>query len=232
MKTVQQKAYLLILIAITIYGCDIHVFFSESVPPEVPTLSEIPMEYRGQYSGDHANDKFYIEAKLIYHKSSSYVKRSVENLIADQECRIEVGEISVVDSDCYPLAIGNGDSIGIHFYEIDTLFDFIRGDVAKMHEGRLFLNYPNQFGEFITLVLEPDSASTLMCYFLEIPDEEEEIKKLTSHYEILSNREKHKVFILTPTLQEFDRMLQPRYLDRRDSLIATLHKNQVSWMER
>tara|TARA_B100000497_G_C7664867_1_gene400785 strand:- start:516 stop:1133 length:618 start_codon:yes stop_codon:yes gene_type:complete len=197
------------------------VYFENTMPPNIESISEIPNTLLGAYLCDSDNDMIYAENRLIYMMSYDQFVTSLDEINQTESCNFLNGELFLPNrEECVPFEYLSDDKIRVTLSSIDTLFAFRKNEVAKMYKNRLFLNVKGELEEeWITYMISKRDHGVLLWERIEVPDEKEYLKSLTYKYETIEYQETEDKYVINPTLIEFDEFLEKEFTLECDVLI-------------
>ena len=189
-------------------ACESSVVFTDSNPPSVPLINEIPNKYHGLYMCQSDSSLIRVQRYNILLESQNTLITSVNTIVESEHCSIVDGGLYLPDlSEVIPFEYINDDSIKAQVYYLDTLYSFEVGEEAKYYKGQLFLNTKDVEGHWDTWVIKASEDGNLEFSSLSIPPNKELVESLTEDYSTRKIRDKRIQYILSPTLIEFDEIL-------------------------
>ncbi len=219
MKSLVKFVCSLFLISILASSCEINVFFDKAMPPDVDALEEIPEQFQGVYMCESDSSIIYSSPDLIYKESYFRFVTTVDRIIETENCSIvEQGLYLPGRKECIPFEYISEDLITADIYEIDTLFSFDKYRVAKYYKGRLFLNIGSNKEKWITFMITPSTDGSLIWEYIDVPDNIKTIEEITTNYKAIPAKKDKIKYHLNPTLVEFDRILDDKYMQSCDVL--------------
>jgi len=205
-------------IAILSTACESNVLFEDAMPPDVGIIKSIPQAYQGMFLCESDSSIVHTKEKAIIRES--YVKfNAFLNQIQETEgCEIKDGSLYMPWSEeCIAFEYVNDTTITATMHKIDTLFNFKRGEVAKYYKGRLFLNVETSTGKkWVTSMISRKEDGTIYWEQIHMPEEIEKVEAITPNFKTRKNKQNKTVYIMNPTLVEFDKILEKNYVRECD----------------
>lgn len=216
MKTI---TFIIILI-ISLVSCKPKVLFINSMPPVIDALTEIPAEFQGVFICESDSARIYSERKVIYEESYYEFTTTLDKIEETEHCSVVAGGLYLPGrKECLPFKYLNEDTIVAQIYEIDTLFDITKDEVAKLYKGRLFLNLKSAQHEWVTFMITPQLDGSMLWEIITIPDSIKDIENVSHDYYTKMDKDSVPQHILNPTLMEFDKIIDKNYTRKFDYLI-------------
>lgn len=218
---------LLIGILITT-ACESNVLFKDAMPPGIARLKTIPLSYQGQFLCESDSSIIISKEESIvreaYVKFYAYLKQIKET----EGCSIKDGSLYMPWSEeCIPFEYVNDSLITAKMHKIDTLFHFRKGEVAKLYKGRLFLNVQVKNSKnWLTSMVSQKEDGTIYWERIHMPDEIEKVEAITPNFTTKKSRENKTVYIMNPTLVEFDKILEKNYVRECDVFTPIYYPKQ------
>lgn len=201
-------------------ACQPNVLFHEAVPPNVEAIYKVPSFFQGVFMCESDSSLMYAQENVIYNESYRMFVTPLKRVIEKEECSIVAGELYVAgNQECIPFEYLSEDTIQAKVYSRDTLFSFRESEVMKLYKGRLFMNYKNKRNEWVTYMITPLANRNMNWELIDVPDKINEIESITHDYTTRNYKQDETLFILKPTLVEFDRILSRQYTSSCDVLI-------------
>lgn len=203
-----------------IISCKPNVLFQEAVPPGVDTISKIPANFQGVYMCESDSSRMYAEENVIYNETYRMFVTPISRVTEREDCSIVAGGLYLPGrKECIPFEYVNEDTIMAKIYSIDTLFSFKNTEAMKLYKGHLFMNYKNKLDEWVTYMITPMEDGAMNWELIDIPDKVKNVEAITHEYKTRKNKDDETMFIIKPTLVEFDRILRQDYMTPCDILI-------------
>jgi hypothetical protein len=126
------------IILTSLFACEPSVTFNEPQPANTDNLSKFPKNIQGQYLSLVDNSTLSISDKLIQriydydYKVHTNQLDSTSQISGDTIIDLKTNEKTIIKH--------NGDSLIIHVYSIDTLFQMDYDNVVRKFKGYYFLN--------------------------------------------------------------------------------------------
>lgn len=224
MKKIRTNVnYIVAISFIAIVGfisCRPNVLFQESLPPGVDSIDRIPRMFQGVYICESDSSKMYADEKAVYNESYYQFITTLERIEETENCSIVAGGLFLPGrKECIPFEYIGEDSITAKVYTIDTLFSFRNDEIMKLYKGHLFMNYKNYLGEWITHMITPMEDRSMKWEIIDVPDKLNTIREITHEFTTRIDGSKATVYIIKPTLVEFDRILSRGYTRSCDILM-------------
>jgi len=211
---------LIFIAALWAISCTPDVLFQEAEPPGVPSVNSIPVAFQGVYECESDSSLFYAEETIVYRTSVETVLTTIQNVEETENCAIVAGGIFLSDQkECIPFEYIGEDSLKVLITTIDTLFTFNKNEVMKLHQGKLFLNYQNDPNEWTTIVVSEIENGSLKWEIIDIPNRTKVVESITKDYKRSISTSNDTVFIINPTMQEFNKILKGGFMSSREILI-------------
>ena len=209
------------------FSCRPAVQFSEAIPPETEALKEIPEQYRGVFICESDSSRLYANKYELVQESYYYFITTLNDIRQNTNCSLKAGGLYLPGRKlCIPIESIRGDTITAKIYEVDTLFSFSNNDVAKLYKGRLFLNVLSQDRHWVTFMISPNVDGSMNWDLIDIPDKIKKIEEITPDYKQELTHDSIDLFIINPTLIEFEKILNKNYFRECDYLIpVNINKN-------
>lgn len=206
-----KKRYVFILSLIILTACEPSVVFKDAMPPDIPSVNEIPKSFHGVFMCESDSSRIYIDRFSAVKESYYEFVTSIEKVMESEDCSIAAGGLYLPGrKECVPFEYVSEDSISAKVYELDTIFGFNENQIAKHYKGHLFLNEQNENKNWVTWLLSPQEDGKLVLELIVVPDRKKEVEEITFDYETVKEKEKVK-YIINPTLVEFERILNQEY---------------------
>jgi len=213
--------YAAILFAILLLAaCQPNVMFQEAVPPGIKAIKKIPNHFQGVYLCESDSSLIYTDANVVYKESYHMFITPISRVRQSEECKIVAGGLYLPGrKECIPFEYVGKDSIQAKVYSIDTLFNFRDNEVMKLYKGRLFMNYINEYKEWVTFMISPMGEGYMKWEMIDVPDQVKKVEDITAEYKTRLNKDDETMYIIKPTLVEFDKILENDYTVLCDVLI-------------
>lgn len=216
---------LLIAALLFAYACQPFVVFDQAMPPETDVLTNIPIQFLGTYVCESDSSLLYIDRDKIYKESYYEFITTRERVAETEDCNILAGGIFLPGrEECVPVTSIGTDSIYAQVYDIHTLFSFQENETAKLYKGHLFLNVQDDRKNWYSFLFTPNIDGSIDWNLITVPNDLEKIKAITPDYTTFEVNENTKQYILSPTLKEFDKVLEQEYFLECDHLTPVRSK--------
>lgn len=203
----------------TILSCEPNVMFKEAMPPGVEAIDRIPERFQGAFICESDSSHVYAEEQLILRESYYMFITNIDRVRESDDCEIVKGGILLPGrQECVPIEYLGEGRIKATVYTIDTLFSFQKDEVLKLYKGRLFVNYKNSLDEWVTFMISPEEDGRMKWDIIDVPDQIKRVKEITYDYDTRVDRDHETIYIIKPTLVEFDRILYRDYVTECDIL--------------
>jgi len=200
-------------------SCVPNVLFQEAVPPGVDAINEVPENFQGVFVCESDSSRIYADRFVVYNESYHMFVTAIDRVNETENCSIVAGGLYLPGrKECIPFEYIGEDSIQAKVYSIDTLFSFKDTEVMKLYKGRLFMNYQNDQNEWITYMISPMEDGAMNWEIIDVPDKVHTVEEITHDYKTRKNEDDETMYIIKPTLVEFDRILQKGYSSQCDIL--------------
>lgn len=200
-------------------SCVPNVLFQEAVPPEVDAINRVPDQFQGVFICESDSSRIYADQFVVYNESYHMFVTAIDRVDETENCSIVAGGLYLPGrKECIPFEYVGEDSIQAKVYTIDTLFSFQENEVMKLYKGRLFMNYQNELNEWITYMISPMADGAMKWEIIDVPDKVRTVEAITYDYTTRKNEDDETMYIIKPTLVEFDRILQKGYSSQCDVL--------------
>lgn len=202
----------LVGVFLIVSSCNLNVMFKDAMPPNIDPVESIPKVFQGVYICESDSSLMYIFSDRVCRESYFQFKMCTRQVDEIEGCEISQNEIILpYRTDAIPFEYFDKDSIIATIHSYDTLFYFSDQTVAKVYRGRLFLNVENEADEWVTFMLTPQVGGAIALELINIPDEIETIEEITIDYTERAQRNGNTLYVLNPTLVEFDKILENNY---------------------
>ncbi len=203
---------LLLAIILLSNSCEPVVAFDKAMPPEVESISSIPLEFIGVYMCESDSSLVYIDNDEIFKESYREFITTRDKVKETEGCSLVAGGIYLPGrKECIPVTFIGEDSISAKVYDIETLFSFREFEVAKYHKGHLFLNIRDKNEHWYTFIFTPNVDGSVEWKLVDVPRDIETIEAITPDYTSIPVGEDKVLYILSPTLVEFEDILEKEY---------------------
>jgi len=212
MKTI---TYILISLALLIsYGCDTNVLFEGPMPPGVLAISTIPGHYQGTYLCESDSSIIHATERAIVRESYMHFTSPLDRIRETQGCQIKNDSLFMPWSEeCIAFDYLNDSTIAATVHKLDTLFKFRDEERAKYYKGRLFLNARvHNSDNWITSMLTRAQDGTIEWKQIQMPEQIEKVEAITQDFSTKKDRKDNTIYIMNPTLVEFDKILEKEYV--------------------
>jgi hypothetical protein len=211
-----MKKYFLFLVVLFVVSCKkadapaydgFDMCFEKLQPINDSELSKIPIKFRGIFMN---SDSVYVHIKEnVILKENYYKFRFHKNELDSIKSGFDLKGnqyISKLNDDVFDYRY-LGDSIEFSNKDIDTFFVFSDTQKAKRIDGKLVLNYKDSiFWKIKTISLEKNMLKIKYIY------SEEDLKRIDSLTKVKSTMIDSSIYILSPSRNEFKRMLNLKKL--------------------
>ncbi len=205
------SAFLLITTIIYLGGCEPKVIFEQAMPPDVVPIGSIPDKFQGVYECESDGSRMYADKFKVYRESYFKFTTTVDHVRDTEDCSILAGGLYLPGrNECIPFEYIGEDTITAKVYDLDTLFHFAPNQIAKEYKGRLFLNMSDDSGKWITFMISPNSDGSMLWELIDIPNKLKDVTEITYNFETKKNRKDETIYILDPTMVEFDRIINDK----------------------
>lgn len=152
-----MKKIVLFLLVISLLSCksdqinNSFILFSEAQPANVDQITNFPQKYIGEYSFDSTH-KIEIQSKYIILKNIDSVEMTKKEL--DSIKTAELKGNKVLDKETgksYDVRF-KGDAICWEMDNLDTIFSFNEGEVAKLFKQSIILNKEQENGTQVSCI--------------------------------------------------------------------------------
>jgi len=155
----------------------------------------------------------------VYKESYRMFITTIEKVEQTEDCAIVAGGLYLPGrKECIPFDYIEDDKIVAKIYSIDTLFGFRKDEVLKLYKGRLFLNYQSEKNEWVCHMITPMRDRSMKWELINVPDEVNTIEEVTVDYTTRENKEEETLYVIKPTLVEFDQILDKNFVSDCDIL--------------
>jgi len=201
-------------------SCDPDVRFSDAMPPGIDSIESIPVSFHGTYMCESDGSRVFIDKMDIVLESYYKIRLSLADVEETEHCSIVAGGLYLPGrKECIPFEYISEDSITARVYELDTMVDLRRGnDVIKFYRGHLFINKSDGEGSWTAWMLSPHESGGWRFELIDIPAERDSIEAVTHSYTVMEVDSEEVNYLLDPTLVEFDRILDKKYITTCDVL--------------
>lgn len=201
-------------------SCQPNVVFEDTLPPGIDSIDKIPDVFQGVYMCESDSSRMYADPFAIYNESYHTFIIPISRVEETENCSIVAGGLYLPGrKDCIPFEYIGEDTIMAKVYSIDTLFSFQANEVMKLYKGRLFMNYKNRHNEWVTHMISPLDDGSVQWDLIDVPDKIKKVEAITHEYTTRQNEDNETMYILKPTMVEFERILQRKYTSTCDILI-------------
>lgn len=205
-------------------SCEPNVVFRQALPPQVDEINRIPDRFHGVFMCESDSSRIYVEDYLVLRESYFTFVIHVDRVRETEDCKITDGGLMLPGRKaCVPFEYIDDEMIKADVYSIDTLFNFRKNEVMKMYKGRMFMNYENNLREFVTFMITPEIDGSMTWEIVNVPDKINHVEQITHEYTTRENRDQETIYVINPTLVEFERILEYDYLTECD-ILYPLHK--------
>ena len=218
----------LVGIVLWILSCEPGVVFEEAMPPDVESIHHIPVQFTGAYLCESDSSRIFIYDQLAIKESAYEFTTTLDKISETEDCRILDGGLYLPGrKECVPFTYLTQDSISATLYDIDTLFNFRRYEVAKLYKGHLFLNQLDPQEHWITWMLSPEPDGALLLKLIDVPDKIKSVEAITQDYSTRVTEKEKVQYIINPTLVEFDRILKKEYTVECERLTPIILEHEM-----
>jgi len=201
-------------------SCQPNVLFQEAMPPDVVSIDKVPKLFQGIYLCESDSSRMYAEDYVVFNETYHMFVTHIDKVKETENCSIVAGGLYLPGRrECVPFEYVGEDTIKAKVYTIDTLFDFSENQVLKEYKGRLFMNYMNEYNEWVTYMISPMADGSMKWELIDVPDKIKEVEGITHDYTTRLNKDEETMYIIKPTLVDFERILSREYTSTCDILI-------------
>jgi len=199
-------------------ACESNVVFEDTMPPGVGKIKTIPLSYQGEFLCESDSSIIHSTEESIVRESYVKFYAYLKQIHEADGCSIKDGSLYMPWSEeCIPFEYVNDSLITAQMHKSDTLFNFRPGEVAKLYKGRLFLNVKvNNRDTWLTSMISQKEDGTIHWERIHMPEEIEKVEAITSNFTTKKDRNNNTVYIMNPTLVEFDKILEKNYVRECD----------------
>lgn len=212
------KIYAFLLLAFVNFNCDTNVMFEGPMPPDVNLITSIPLAYQGTYLCESDSSIIHATEKSIVRESYQHFTSPLERVRETEGCKIEDDKLFMPWSDaCIPFDYLNDSTIAATVHKLDTIFKFRKEEVAKFYKGRVFLNARiYNSNNWVTSMLTKSEDGSVQWEQIHMPSSIEMVEAITPSFKTKTDRNDETVYIMNPTLVEFDKILEREYVRKCD----------------
>lgn len=204
---------------LSLFSCEPNVYFKEAQPRKIPSLTSLPLDFRGVYR--FASDSSLVRAddKVIAVDSYFEYKTRLSTAHESENCKIANGGIYLKGTqECIPYEKIDEDLVRAKIYTVDTLFSFSQYHVAKMYGEKLLLSYGDEKGHWLVNVFTPIEHGAILWEFIDIPDKTHIVEGLAPSYSRKLQSDSSFIYIIDPNEKGFRRIFDKGYLTVCDTL--------------
>lgn len=217
---IYQQFILGLSLVLFLASCQPNVLFQESVPPGVDAIDRVPTNFQGVFMCESDSSRIYADQFVVYNESYRMFVTTIDKVHETENCSIVAGGLYLPGrKECIPFEYVGEDSIQAKVYSIDTLFSFQDNEVMKLYKGRLFMNYKNNLNEWVTYMISPMADGSMKWEIIDVPDKIRKVEEITHDYKTRINKDDETMYIIKPTLVEFDQILLRGYTSTCETLI-------------
>jgi|GEM_PF-1173224 len=212
--------YSMLIISLTFisFGCDTNVMFEDAMPPNVDIITTIPSSYQGTYLCESDSSIIHATNRSLVRESFLRFSSPIDQVRETEGCEIKNDSLFMPWSDvCLPFDYINDSTITATVHKFDTLFKFRKEEIAKYYKGRVFLNaqiYNDK--KWVTSMLTKQEDGSVKWEQIQMPEDIEKVTAITPDFETKKTRKDETIYILNPTLVEFDKILEKNYVRQCD----------------
>lgn len=152
-----MKKIVLFLVATSLLSCESHqlndsfILFSEVQPANVDEITHFPQKYIGEYSFD-ATHKILVQSKYIILKDIDSLEMTKKELDSIQTAELKGNKVLDKETGKLYDVRFKGDTIFWEMANLDTIFSFDEGEVAKLFKQSIILNKEQENGVQVSCI--------------------------------------------------------------------------------
>jgi len=214
-----------ILFAVLLLGsCTPPVVFDQAYPTDQKDQSTIPSQFQGSFMCESDSALVIISDHEITLHKSHYFTTKVKYLEQRKDCKIEDDKIYVTGrEECIPIEVVNDSIVRGTYQETDTLFYMQEGSVARLHNGHLILNQELKPKEWAVSLLTPEYGGDLTFKAITNKTKLKNVRRITETTDITTNQDKKPRHIVSPTMQDFDKLLSDKEIFIECEYLVRVH---------
>ena len=193
-------------------ACQPVTAFDKPMPPDIESITSIPEPFIGVYLCESDSNLIYIDQHEIYKESLREFYTTRDKVKETENCALVAGGLFLPGrAACIPVEFIGEDSIYAKIYEVDLLFGFRENEIAKYHNGHLFLNLKDKKDYWYTFLFTPNNDGSVEWKLVDVPNVIDSIENITHNYTSIEIEKNRRQFVLSPTLVEFEDILEKEY---------------------
>lgn len=206
-----------------IVGCknvaleDTFIYFSEPQPVNVAAVNSFPEKYVRTYTKNYAN-RLVVEPKCIYTITIETATALKSELDSIPDIRFQNNKIIDTKSNQVYTTFVRNDTIQWEIPQVDTIFSFAEGEVAKIYKSSLILN-KEEHGKFVTNIIHLHSFGTTYTQFGTKKDFYKIESQLKIPYESRIEGKDTSYVLFSPSRADFRKLLRMEGFDFEGSYL-------------
>ncbi len=206
------KVVCVFFLAISICSCQPPVVFGEPQPVDVQRISSIPESYMGTFWCSTDSISLFIDNKAFIKAKELLVHLTKEEIESDPNLELQNGKLYVHSwKQSFPID-NKGDTIISSIILRDTLFVISSEQILKPFKGHLILNTKLDENTWSVMVVSHKSKGVLSLARATLPESLSRLDSVTPLETLKDNNDKETQILLSPTKDEFNRILQNRLI--------------------
>ncbi|WP_289644288.1 hypothetical protein [Maribacter aestuarii] len=205
MKTAK---FILSAIYVTFFSaCQPPVVFGEPQPVGIDRLTYIPDNYRGIYWCKVDSASLFVDDRTFIKRKEFLIKLTKAEIDSSNDLELKNGRLYVSDWGSYFPIEEKEDTIISKVVIRDTIFSVAKEQILKPLKGHLILNTKLDENAWNVMVASLKGPGLLSLAQAEIPENLSQLDSITPVKMLSENGEKSTQIYITPTAEQFGRIL-------------------------